>query len=179
MNKTIAMLMLCFIKHKNGRAAFIKKHNLFHHMGDNCGYQPRKLPTEPYLVSIHDNVQITANVSLLTHDVICDVLNHSSEFQKTDYKYYMGTIEIFDNVFVGMNSIILPNVKIGPNAIVSAGSVVTRDVPEGTIVGGNPAKVIGSYYDLEEKRRNLPKEMPDDHCDLETINAFYWQHEDK
>lgn len=174
MNRLLATVMLCFIRHKNGRADFIRKHKLFHHMGENCGYQPRKIPSEPYLVSIHDNVQITANVSLVTHDVICDVFNHSKEFAKTDYKYYMGTIEIFDNVFVGMNSTILPNVKIGPNAIVAAGSVVTGDVPAGTIVGGNPAKVIGSYYELEEKYRNLPEEMPDDHCDRKTIDAFYW-----
>jgi len=38
----------------------------------------------------------------------------------------------------------LYNVKIGPNAIVAAGSVVTKDVPEGCVVGGNPAKVIGN-----------------------------------
>ena len=48
---------------------------------------------------------------------------------------------------------ILPNVKIGPNAIVAAGAVVTKDVPEGTIVGGNPARVIGSFDDLMEKRK--------------------------
>ena len=44
------------------------------------------------------------------------------------------------------------NTKIGPNAIVAAGSVVTKDVPEGSIVGGNPAKVIGSVNDLKHKR---------------------------
>lgn len=43
-------------------------------------------------------------------------------------------------------------VKIGPNAIVAANSVVTKDVPEGTVVGGNPANVIGNYYDVAKKR---------------------------
>ena len=57
-----------------------------------------------------------------------------------------------DNWFIGSHSIILPDVKIGPNAIVAAGAVVTKDVPEGSIVGGNPAKVIGSTYDLMNKR---------------------------
>lgn len=42
--------------------------------------------------------------------------------------------------------------KIGPNAIVAAGSVVTKDVPEGSIVGGNPAKIIGSFDDLFQRR---------------------------
>ncbi len=44
------------------------------------------------------------------------------------------------------------NVKIGPNAIVAANSVVTKDVPEGAVVGGNPAKVIGSYETVKSKR---------------------------
>lgn len=49
------------------------------------------------------------------------------------------------------HSIILPDIRIGTNAIVTAGAVVTQDVPEGSIVCGNPARVIGSFYDLMEK----------------------------
>lgn len=58
-----------------------------------------------------------------------------------------------DNVFIGSGTRIMPGVKIGPNAIVAASSVVTKDVPEGVIVGGNPAKVIGSFAALLEKRK--------------------------
>ena len=44
-------------------------------------------------------------------------------------------------------------VKIGPNAIIAANSVVTKDVLEGTVVGGNPAKIIGRFETVKEKRR--------------------------
>lgn len=50
-----------------------------------------------------------------------------------------------DNVIIGANVIISPNVRIDPNAIVGAGSVITKNVPEGKIVAGNPAKIIGNY----------------------------------
>lgn len=53
---------------------------------------------------------------------------------------------------LGADCIIMPGVKIGPNAVVAAGSVVTKNVPEGFVVGGNPAKVIGNLKTLAEKR---------------------------
>lgn len=53
------------------------------------------------------------------------------------------------------------NLRIGPNAIVAAGSVVVKDVPEGTIVGGNPAKVIGRFDDLLAKRMEEDYEKPE------------------
>ena len=55
----------------------------------------------------------------------------------------MGCIEVMDNVFIGSNSIIMPNVRIGSNVIIAAGSIVTKDVPSGVIVAGTPATIIG------------------------------------
>ena len=61
-----------------------------------------------------------------------------------------------DNVFIGSGAVILGGVRVGPNAIVAAGSMVNKDVPEGAIVGGCPAKVIGRYNELFEKRKQAP-----------------------
>lgn len=64
-----------------------------------------------------------------------------------------AAIYIGDNVMIGSNSIIMPNVKIGNNVVIAAGSIVTKDIPDNSVVGGIPAKVIGSFDSLVEKRR--------------------------
>lgn len=55
-----------------------------------------------------------------------------------------STTTISDHVWIGSNAIILPGITIGEHAVVGAGAVVTKDVPSGTIVAGNPAKIIKS-----------------------------------
>jgi len=72
----------------------------------------------------------------------------------------VGPVRLKDNVFIGHNSILMPNITIGPNAIVAAGALVTRDVPEGKIVSGVPAKVVGSVDTLVAFRELQTKELP-------------------
>ena len=131
------------------RSKWLKKHNIFMEYGDHVLFQPRKLPNDPKFIRIHNNVAVATDVFFVNHDVIHFVFE--GEEQKK-VKSHLGCIEIMDNVFIGANSTIMPDVRIGPNAIVAAGSVVTKDVPEGTIVGGVPARVIGKYDDLLKKR---------------------------
>ena len=61
--------------------------------------------------------------------------------------------EIGNDVWIGHGAIILGGVKIGDGAIIAAGSVVTKDVPSMTIVGGNPAKVIKKRFDTPEEEK--------------------------
>lgn len=110
--------------------------------------------SEPYLIEIGDNCTITSGVRFLTHDGSIDVYFNLSERErwKEERKYEkLGEIKIENNCFIGVNSIILPKVTIGKNSIVAAGSVVVKNVPAGSIVGGNPAKVIGSIDDYCKK----------------------------
>lgn len=131
------------------RLNYLIKHDVFDSIGENCFFQPRKLPADPKFIRLHNNVAVAADVTFVNHDVIYLVLRNLDPEQ--DYEH-CGCIEIMDNVFIGLGSIILPGVKIGPNAIVAAGSIVTKDVPPGTVVGGSPAKVIGQFDDVVRKR---------------------------
>lgn len=172
-------LRLKLLKDGYKRAAYLKKKNVFYEMGDNCYWHPADIPSEPYLFKIHNNVRVAANVRFITHDIISGLINLIPEYKALGTcKYHRGTIEIMDNVMIGANVTILPNVKIGPNAIVAAGSVVTKDVQEGTIVGGNPARVIGTFDDLAKRRIEEAKSMPDKN-DFEAVLRYHWGNTEK
>ena len=111
--------------------------------------------TDPYLVRIGNNVSLSA-CTLLGHDAIVALVNRA-QGTKLDS---VGFIDIRDNSFVGHGAIVMPNVRIGPNAVVAAGSVVTKDVPPGTVVGGSPAKVIGSFDEMVERLKRRSASYP-------------------
>ena len=151
-------------KHK-----WIRRKALFGYFGNNVLYQPNTIPNEPELIKIHDNVRIATGVKFFTHDVI------NMMFQTMDHENYIphrSCIEIYDNCFIGGNSVIIGDVSIGPNSIVAAGSVVVKDVQPGAIVGGNPAKVIGSFDDLHEKRKQERGNKSNLPCPDELWNRF-------
>lgn len=87
-----------------------------------------------------------APLKIGSHTAIASqVLIYNSEHNVHDphFAAIEEPVEIGDYVFIGARAIILPGVKIGNGAVVAAGAVVTKDVPEKTIVGGVPAREIG------------------------------------
>lgn len=78
-------------------------------------------------------------------DIAADVMIYNSEhdINTEDFRAISAPVEIGDYVFIGPRAILLPGVKIGKGAVIAAGAVVTKDVPDYAIVGGVPARVIG------------------------------------
>lgn len=147
--RILLTLQLCFIRRSKKRADFVRKKGIYNKVGKNVSIQSRKIPLYPELISFHDNVRIGSNVSFITHDGIHNMINRKIGEKALQEK--IGCIEIMDNVFIGSDSIILYDVKIGSNVIIAAGSVVTKDVPKDSIVGGNPAKIIGNFSEHQAK----------------------------
>ncbi len=125
--------------------------------------------TEPYLIKIGDNTTITSGVKFVTHDGPSRLFRNKIKYSK--YGECFNPIIVGSNVFIGLNTIILPGTKIEDNVIVGAGSVITRNLTSNKIYAGNPAKEISSLenYILKYKdcklslkstnRNSLKKEL--------------------
>lgn len=107
-------------------------------------------------VRIGDNCMLAPNVAIYTagHPVHPDSRNSLYE--------YGVEVTIGDNVWIGGNAVILPGVKIGSNTVIGAGSVVTKDVPDWVIAGGNPCKVIRKITEADRKFYYRDREFDDE-----------------
>jgi len=106
-------------------------------------------PSHCFLISIGNNCTICPNVRLVAHDASTKrILGYTK----------IGKITILENCFIGDSVVVLPNVTIGPNAIVGAGSIVTRDIPSNSVAAGNPARVISSLGDYIHKIESMSKD---------------------
>lgn len=121
-------------------------------IGKNCNLAGNiAYGTEPYLISIGDNVRITSNVQFVTHDGSAWVLRNLGIISKESNLF--GKINIGNNVNIGWNTIVMPGVTIGDNCIIGLGSIVNRDVPSNSVAVGVPAKVICTIEEYYEKHK--------------------------
>lgn len=101
-----------------------------------------------FLIEIGNNVTLAHRVYILAHD--------ASTKKELGYTK-IGQVKIGNNVFIGAQSIVLPNTKIGNNVIIGAGSVVSKNIPNNSVVAGNPIKFICTYEEYMKKNLHMIK----------------------
>jgi len=140
------------------RAAYLKKHHLLDAVGENCRWGPSRLPLYSRLIRLHNNVTIHKTAVIIPHDMVNGFLKRAKPDMDFGHRERLGCVEIMDNVYVADHVVILPGVRIGKNCIISTGSVVTQDIPENSVVAGNPARVVGRFDIFCAMRRARSKE---------------------
>lgn len=120
-------------------------------IGDNCHIYGSIDSGHEFLVSMGNNVTLASGCRILTHD---------GSTKKIIGYSRVGRVDIGNDVFIGADAIILPNVKIGSKVVVGAGSIVTKDIPDNSVVAGNPARIICTYDDYVEKTKKQFEELP-------------------
>ncbi|MEP7242300.1 MAG: acyltransferase [Gammaproteobacteria bacterium] len=120
--------------------------------------------SEPYLISIGRHVTISTRVNFINHDGGTWVFRHQPKYRDV-IKY--GRIVIHDNCFIGSGVTLMPGVSIGPNSVVAAQSVVSRDVPPDSVAGGVPARVLMT---LEEYAQKALAQTPAYDCEAYRAN---------
>lgn len=118
-------------------------------IGKNCLIDTRFWSSEPYLIRIGNNVQVTKGVSIHTHGGGNAIRREHPDFD------VFGKVIIEDWAYIGSYSQIMPGVTIGEGALVAAGSIVTKSVPANMVVGGNPAKIICSVAEYYERNKRF------------------------
>lgn len=141
-------LGLLFQKGAPGRGRYLRDKHIFCEVGENVRFQPRIIPLYPELIKLHNNIMIGAGVRFVTHDAIFTVLNRLG---RGHFPEKVGCIEVMDNVFIGSDSTILPNVRIGENVIIGANSTVTKDLEAGGVYAGSPARRVGTFDDYVKR----------------------------
>lgn len=129
--------------------------------------------TEPWLISLGDNVHISVNCKFINHDGATLIFR-----DRVPDLEITKLIVVGNNVYIGAESLILPGVHIGSNVIIGARSVVTKDIPDHSVAVGVPARVIKTtdeYLDKASKESlhlgHLKGKAKDD-----ALKEFYGYH---
>lgn len=137
--------------------------------------------TRPWLIEVGNDVQIAEGVKILTHGFDWSVLKGVYG----DVLGSAGAVCIGNNVFIGVNSVILKGVHIGDNVIIGAGSLVNKDIPDNVVAAGNPCKVIMTLDKYHENRKQAQikeakelvykyRERYGKEPDEKALHEFFW-----
>ncbi|NVK58101.1 MAG: acyltransferase [Alteromonadaceae bacterium] len=142
-----AKLWSAIVRRVLGNEAFARRLGV--KIGSGCRILTGSFGSEPFLITIGDNVTISHGTQFINHDGAAWLAR-----DELGRRFAYRRIVIGDNCFVGANTILMPGVRLGNNVIVAAGSVVTKSVPDGVVVGGNPAHFIAGYQSYIDKALN-------------------------
>jgi acetyltransferase-like isoleucine patch superfamily enzyme len=148
-------------------AEYVRRWGGLHSVGENCSINLAASFTDPAYVRIGRNC-VLSDCTLIGHDAVIHMLANIYR-KRIDA---VGKIDILDNCFIGHASVILPNVTIGPNSVVAAGAVVTKDVPPGMVVGGVPAKALCTVDELMKKFETRSNKYPWDYLIQQRVGSF-------
>ncbi len=136
-------------------AEFLKARKVLYAMGENCSVQTNVHIADPSYVKMGNNVRLSG-CTLFGHDGSINMINRAYGLSLDR----VGKIELRDNVYIGHQAIILPGVTIGPNAIVAANAVISKDVPDNVVYGGVPGKLICRLDDYVERLEKETADLP-------------------
>ncbi len=136
-------------------ARYLRRWGGLHAIGEGTTVAKGAVFTDPSYVRIGSNCGISV-ATFIGHDGSIRVLNNAYKVQLDA----VGKIDIRDNCFIGYGAIIMPGVTIGPNSIVGAGTVVTKDVPPNTVVGVASTRRLMSTDELVERKLNKARSYP-------------------
>lgn len=108
-------------------------------------------PAHCWLIEIGDNVTLAPRVHILAHDASTKMFLGYTK---------IGRVRIGSNVFIGAESVVLPNVTIGDNVIIGANSTVTRDLDSGWVYAGSPARKVCTIEEYIAKNKKLMESSP-------------------
>lgn len=135
---------------KTNTLAELKKNGLT--IGSNCAILDVYIdPSHTWLIQIGHEVTLSTGVKIFANDA-----STKRHFGLTR----LGKVIIGNRVFIGAFAIIMPGVTIGDDVIIGAGSVVTKDIPSGTVATGNPARVRGTTGEFLARRKQELADLP-------------------
>ena len=112
--------------------------------------------SEPYLITLGDNVRLSNQVMFITHDGGNWAFRYRDEYKDVNH---FGKIKVDEYTFIGARATIMPGVHIGKNCVIGTGAVVTKSVPDNSVVVGVPARIISDTASYAEKmKEKMPKD---------------------
>lgn len=114
--------------------------------------------TDPSLIAIGDDVVISSDVRILTHDFSVARIDKALSARSREVtrpeeeRSKVAAVSIGDNSFIGAFSMLMPGTAIGRDCVIGAGSVVRGNIPDGSIVIGNPGRIIKNIYSEDHER---------------------------